>query len=215
MTVIIDGTTGIAGPATGLTGTAPSLTAGGATTSATVTDATQAAITSAANLATVGTVTTGTWSGAFGAVSGANLTTLNASNLASGTVATARLGTGTANTTTYLRGDQTWATVAGGVTSVNGNTGAVTVTEATTTNVLNATASASVGAVGTYASLYNGNNANAAGVTRPGSNMQYGGVIGQCGTWSGQGVGTSPSGTWRSMGGVSVIPNIVTWLRIS
>jgi hypothetical protein len=41
--------------------------------------------------------------------SGANLTTLNASNLASGTVATARLGTGTANNTTFLRGDQTYA----------------------------------------------------------------------------------------------------------
>ena len=31
-----------------------------------------------------------------------------------GTVATARLGGGTANSTTYLRGDQTWATVAAG-----------------------------------------------------------------------------------------------------
>jgi hypothetical protein len=39
----------------------------------------------------VGTVTTGTWSGSFGAVSGANLTTLNASNLSSGTVASARI----------------------------------------------------------------------------------------------------------------------------
>jgi len=37
-----------------------------------------------------------------------------ASDLASGTVATARLGSGTANSTTFLRGDQTWATPAGG-----------------------------------------------------------------------------------------------------
>ena len=44
---------------------------------------------------------------------GTNLTNLNASNLASGTVGTARLATGTANSTTYLRGDQTWAAVAG------------------------------------------------------------------------------------------------------
>lgn len=37
-----------------------------------------------------------------------------ASDIASGTVATARLGSGTANETTFLRGDQTWATPAGG-----------------------------------------------------------------------------------------------------
>lgn len=35
-------------------------------------------------------------------------------DITSGTVAAARLGSGTANSTTYLRGDQTWATVAGG-----------------------------------------------------------------------------------------------------
>ena len=38
-----------------------------------------------------GTITSGTWSGSFGAVSGANLTTLNASNISSGTLAFARL----------------------------------------------------------------------------------------------------------------------------
>lgn len=44
---------------------------------------------------------------------GSNVTSLNASNLASGTVPTARLGSGTANSTTFLRGDSTYATVSG------------------------------------------------------------------------------------------------------
>ena len=61
------------------------------------------------SLTSVGTITSGTWSGSFGAVSGANLTSLNASNLSSGTVGTARLGSGTANSTTFLRGDGSWA----------------------------------------------------------------------------------------------------------
>ncbi len=77
------------------------------------------------SLTTTGTVTTGTWSASFGAVSGANLTSLNASNLGSGTVPTARLGSGTANNTTYLRGDQTWAALPA--------TG-VTISDDTTTN---------------------------------------------------------------------------------
>lgn len=56
-----------------------------------------------------GTVPDARFPATLPAVSGANLTSLNASAIASGTVPTARLASGTANNTTYLRGDSTWA----------------------------------------------------------------------------------------------------------
>jgi hypothetical protein len=48
------------------------------------------------------------------ASSGVNLTALNASNLGSGTVPTARLGSGTASSSTVLYGDQTYKAEPGG-----------------------------------------------------------------------------------------------------
>jgi len=48
------------------------------------------------------------------AISGASLTAINASNLGSGTVPTARLGSGTASSSTFLRGDSTYAEAGGG-----------------------------------------------------------------------------------------------------
>lgn len=46
----------------------------------------------------------------FRSLVAADIPSLDASKIASGTVATARLGSGTANSSTFLRGDQTWGT---------------------------------------------------------------------------------------------------------
>ena len=76
---------------------------------------------------------------ALPAVNGSAVTNLNASNLASGTVPTARLGTGTASSSTYLRGDGTWSSVSSSypnlisTTSVSGNTSTALTSIATIT----------------------------------------------------------------------------------
>lgn len=67
--------------------------------------------TNGTNLTSTGTITASSFVG-----SGASLTSLNASSLSSGTVGTARLGSGTASNATFLRGDGTWAAVSGGST---------------------------------------------------------------------------------------------------
>lgn len=61
---------------------------------------------------------------------GIAVSNLDAGAITTGTIATARLGTGTANSSTYLAGDQTYKAA---VTSVNGATGAVTVAGGDTT----------------------------------------------------------------------------------
>lgn len=132
----------------------------------------------------------------------------NASNLTSGTVGTARLGTGTANSTTFLRGDQTWASAT-----------------PSTADVLTATAGASAGGVGTYAILYSNASAQVSvGSTTSGTNLRYLPMrmaIGQ--TMLGGAVGSTPSGTWRAMtesiAAVSInclsYQGYALWLRIS
>ena len=59
-------------------------------------------------------------SGTAAAINGSNITNLNGSNIASGTVPVARIGTGTKNTSTFYRGDGTFATVtAPAITAIN------------------------------------------------------------------------------------------------
>jgi hypothetical protein len=75
------------------------------------------------------------------AINGSQVTALNASNLGSGTVPTARLGSGTANSSTFLRGDGSWAEAGGGAWSVKtsgtfSSTAALEVTSLTKTTSL-------------------------------------------------------------------------------
>lgn len=144
-------------------------------------------------------------------ITSGSTTGIDASAISTGTVATARLATGTANNTTFLRGDQTWATAGGAPT---------------TDQVLSATAGASVGAVGTYAFLgETTTTTTSAGGTRDGSNLRYAGIYGSPGyfsstevnTISGSGNGGTPAGTWRAMGRIysSGSAGASIWLRIS
>lgn len=107
-------------------------------------------------------------------------TAFNAGNLtgtSTANIPSAALATGTASSSTILRGDRTW--------------------QSTATEVLNATAGASVGAVGTYALMrrVSGSGSVFPGSTVPGSELQYtstnAGASGSTG---------SPLGTWRVMG---------------
>ena len=76
-----------------------------------------------------GVTTSTTFSG-----SGASLTNLNGSNIASGTVPIARIGTGTKNTSTFYRGDGTFATVTS--TTINNNANNRLITGSGTANTL-------------------------------------------------------------------------------
>ena len=83
-----------------------------------------------AGLSVVGVVTATSFSG-----SGAPLTALNASNIGSGTVPTARLGSGTANNSVFLRGDSSWSAVT--QTTINNNADNRLITGSGTANTLN------------------------------------------------------------------------------
>jgi hypothetical protein len=115
---------------------------------------------------------------------------------ATSNIPTSALGSGTADGTTFLRGDRTFQPIP---------------VSATTENVLSATANASVGALGTYG-FFRSISINAPGDTRAGSALRYSSL------WDTRGgpSTTAPDGTWRCMGQVATTSEMVTvWLRIS
>jgi hypothetical protein len=141
---------------------------------------------------------------------------ISGAQIDSGTVAVARLGSGTPGAGNFLRGDGAWEAVPAAAPS--------------TAQVLSATAGASAGAVGTYAFLGSVTlTATPADSTKAGSNLRYSGVQTNDGAgWAGAsnvglggiGGGGTPAGTWRAMGrdnsgAVSVFYGATLWLRIS
>jgi hypothetical protein len=88
--------------------------------------------TQAANTVLAGPTTGGNATPTMRVLVAADVPNLDAAKVTTGTLATARLGSGTASATTYLRGDQTWATVAaGGSPPFAGGTGNPLVKDAT------------------------------------------------------------------------------------
>jgi hypothetical protein len=107
------------------------------------------------SITSVGTITTGTWSGLFGSVSGANLTSLNATNLSSGTVASARISgsyTGITGVGTITTG--TWSGSFGAVSGANLTTlNASNISSGTLNNARLPAAATTITSVGTLSSM--------------------------------------------------------------
>lgn len=137
---------------------------------------------------------------------------------ASGTWPINITGSAASATTATTATNATNATNATTAGTCTGN--AATVTTITTTQVLNATAGASVGAVGTYAFLglpYGSYGTAMPGATAAGSTLRYSSSLGFDS-------GGTPSGTWRCMGFMTFTSDgaggystaySTLWLRIS
>lgn len=134
---------------------------------------------------------------------------------------------GTPSSSTYARGDGSWATPTGGVTSITAGTGLSGGTITTTGTISLVT---TTGAVGTYAFLqYPSGGTISPGGTTAGSGLRYAGVSGGQ-TLNGAGGtnaqtnnnGAAPAGTWQCMGYAQYISGCAgsfygatLWMRIA
>ena len=132
---------------------------------------------------TVGVVTATSYNG-----SGLGLTSLNATNLSTGTVPSAALGSGTANSSTFLRGDRIWSAVpAGGFSNMQVFTSPGTFFVPPSTTKLKVTATGGGG------SFYSGQSGSAGGTGIAVFNVAASSSIPV--TVGAQGGGPSPGGT--------------------
>jgi hypothetical protein len=127
---------------------------------------------------------------------------ISGAQINSGTVAVARLGSGSPSASNFLRGDGSWQAVSGGVTSLNGATGAITNTDL---NVIGSW-------VGSSKRINQAVNNTVAGNT-----LTYAYWDGS--SWNQPSLGLT--GTWRFVGGVrhasadSVNDCASIWVRVS
>jgi hypothetical protein len=91
---------------------------------------------------------------------GSNVTSLNASNISSGTVATARLGSGSPSSSNFLRGDGSWQTPAGAPSPLHGKQ---VFTSSGTFNVPTGVTSVLVTVIGAGGNGGNGSSSNGGG----------------------------------------------------
>jgi hypothetical protein len=150
------------------------------TTAATANGASTIVLRGASGEFAAGAITGASFSG-----NGSAITAINASSISSGTVATARLGSGTANASTFLRGDQTYATV------TSPNDGTLTMSTSGTGISGSATFTANQAGASTFTVTSNANSANGAStiVARDGSGNFNGNTITAATSFSGPGTG--------------------------
>jgi hypothetical protein len=137
---------------------------------------------------------------------GSNVTALNASNISSGTVATARLGSGTPGSGNFLRGDGTWSVGVSGPTGPTGPAGSPGPAGPTGPTGPAGPTNTGFNQIGTYTAGGNFNGSNSvtnAGDTVAGTSIYVrtdGGTSGFIGANSvNNNSNLGKSGTWRAM----------------